>query len=71
MALRPLQKFEHAQKDDLVSLGIVLLTLNDVDIPWMKLNLSFERADFITRLERILEEWEKHPLKVSSCETVN
>lgn len=65
MAIEPLQKFEHAQKDDLVSLGIVLLSLNDANIPWLNMNQSFERADFLKRFELVLEQREKHPLKVS------
>lgn len=62
MSIETLNKFMPVQKDDLISLGIVLMQLNGAYIPWM--NKATVQNDTFERIDIILHEWEKHPIKV-------
>lgn len=62
MSIETLNKFLPVQKDDLISLGIVLMQLNGAHIPWM--NKATAQNDVFERIDIILGEWEKHPIKV-------
>ena len=62
MSIETLKQLMAVQRDDLVSLGIVLMQLNGAHIPWM--NLSFKPQDGFERIEIMIREKEKHPMKV-------
>lgn len=63
MSKEALKRFEQVPKDDLVSLGITLLELNDANLPWMRKTDDID--DIFIRMNITLEEWENEPLKVS------
>lgn len=63
MAKGPLNKGTHVRKDDLISLGIVLLKLNGVYIPWMyKIN---DEDAFEVIMESVFNEWTSYGTEVS------
>lgn len=62
MSVGMLSKLMPVPQDDLISLGIVLMQLNDADIPSM--NKATGQIDLFERLDIILNEWKKHPIKV-------
>lgn len=64
MARGPLNKGTHVRKDDLISLGIVLLKLNGVYIPWMY-NINDE-DDFEVIMETVFDEWTNYGTDVSN-----
>lgn len=64
MAKEPLEQLMQTQKDDLLSLGIVLLDLNDGNIPWMSETDNID--DVYKRMKIVLQGWQKYPLRVSS-----
>lgn len=63
MSIDALNIFRPVCADDLISLGIVLLQLNGVRIPWM--DITTDENDVYERIETIANEWKKHPIKVS------
>lgn len=63
MGRGPLQRLTHVRKDDLISLGLVLLKLNGVELPWYN-----EVADEHTIEEAcdiVLDIWDKYGIEVS------
>lgn len=64
MARGPLNRYTHVRKDDLISLGIVLLELNGAYIPWMyKTN---DDDDIEATMDIVLEEWAEYGIEVSA-----
>lgn len=68
MAIGPLNRQTHLRKDDFISLGIVLLELNGVNLPWM--DKTNDDDDIYTTMDIVLEEWGKYELEVSGNEIV-
>lgn len=62
MSVGMLSRLVPVPKDDLISLGIVLMQLNGAHIPWM--NKTNGQIDLFERLDIILREREEHPIKV-------
>lgn len=62
MAWGPLNRYTHVPKDDLISLGLVLLRLNGVYIPWMY--NSNDDDDIEVIMDTILEEWNDYGIDV-------
>lgn len=62
MSIEALNKFMVVPKDDLISLGIFLMELNGAHIPWM--NKATDQNNLHERIDIILGEWERHPIKV-------
>lgn len=56
-------RYTHFRKDDLISLGIVLLNLNGVHIPWMYKSNNYNYIEVMMNV--VLEDWIKHEIKVS------
>lgn len=63
MALAQLKRLTHVRIDDFISFGIVLLELNGVVLPWT--NKTNPNDYIYTTMDIVLEEWEKHGIKVS------
>lgn len=63
MARGPLNRYTQMRKDDFISLGLVLLELNGVDLPWMKSTKSED--DIYQTMDIVLDEWEKYGIEVS------
>lgn len=63
MSIEALNKLKPVQKDDLISLGIVLMELNGAHIPWA--NKATAENNVFKRMDIILQEWENHPIKVN------
>lgn len=63
MARGPLNGLTHVRKDDLISLGIVLLDLNGAGLPWMK--KTKDDDSIVTTMDIVLEEWDKNGIEVS------
>lgn len=63
MPLDPLNFFEFIRKDDLLSVGLVLLHLNGVEFPWYNLGKDYEHM--VELMEVIAAHWEKTDYAVS------
>lgn len=62
MARGPLNRGTQCRKDDFISLGLVLLELNGVQLPWM--NLTLDTQDIYELMDIVLEQWEEHGIHV-------
>lgn len=62
MARGPLNRGTQCRKDDFISLGLVLLELNGVNLPWM--DLTLDTKDIYETMDIVLEQWEKHGIYV-------
>lgn len=62
MSVEALNKFTLVQKDDLISLGIVLMELNGARIPWI--NKANDEHDVFERIDIILRVRQKYSIKV-------
>lgn len=62
MAWGPLNRFTHVRIDDLISLGLVLLQLNGVYIPWMY-NTN-DDDDIVVIMDAVLEGWNEYGIDV-------
>lgn len=62
MARGPLNGGTQCRKDDLISLGLVLLELNGVDLPWMDPTEGIE--DIYEAMDIVLEQWDEHGIYV-------
>lgn len=58
MGRGPLNRYTHVRKDDFISLGLVLLELNGVELPWM--NLTSEDDDIYRTMDIVLETWDDY-----------
>ncbi|XP_055304344.1 uncharacterized protein LOC129569513 isoform X2 [Sitodiplosis mosellana] len=61
MARKPLNRYTQVRKDDFISLGITLLVLNGVFVPWMDEINSGD--DFVVKMDTALAGWEKYGIK--------
>lgn len=62
MARGPLNRYTQVRKDDFISLGLVLLRLNGVYMPWMdKIN---DDDYFVDIMDTVLLEWVEYGTKV-------
>lgn len=62
MAIEPLNRMTHVRKDDLISFGIVLLELNGIVFPWIKVTSSAD--DIYTTMDIVLRYQEQHSIEV-------
>lgn len=61
MAPGPLMFYTQVRKDDLISLGIAMLDVHGVSMPWMYLP---EAEDIIEDMEQVLESWRDTDIEV-------
>lgn len=62
MGRGPLHGLSQVRKDDFISLGIVIMELSGVYMPWFDLEL--EDVDIWQSMEMVLEQWDMYSLQV-------
>lgn len=69
MGRGPLNRYTHVRKDDFISLGLVLLELNGVELPWM--NVTSENDDIYKTMDIVLETWDEYGIDEICNESEN
>lgn len=65
MGLGPLLNYTHVRKDDLISLGLTMLDVHGVRMPWMELPTP---EDIWTSMAAVLKAWETADMEVSAVQ---